>query len=263
MRKMKTIVFIGTIGFAGFLLLLLLLDVGVNQDPAVSEKRDGEPALEMSVMLMPIEATEPELVPEPEVVEREPIRAEKILTEPEEPAQKQPPPIEKTVAEPQPGETESAADDSETSGRFPALVASYTGAGGLRAHLLVLRALGARTFVANMDAQQLVAEVNPASWSLSTDFAPLQNMALDRSRLIDDDRNVEAVIRRAQSLYGYGNFVFVLLMPRAVENRITRGLNHAFRRIGRPASEFVSVHGSYAHNGERLDRKSTRLNSSH
>ena len=117
---------------------------------------------------------------------------------------------------------------------------------------MALRALGARTFVADMDEQKLVAEVDPSSWSLSTDFAPLSGMALDRSRLINDDRNVEATLTQARSRYGHGNFVFVLLMPRAVENRIIRGLNHAFKRIGRPANEFVSVHGSYAHSGQRL-----------
>jgi hypothetical protein len=238
MRRMKTLLFLGVVGVAGFLLLLVLLDVQVSGDSVVSEDESKE-SLEMSVMLMPIEemAAEPEM--KPEVIVGEPIPEETPPLPREQPPQQRPRPV-------------PAADDADAAGRFPALVASYAGAGGLRAHLMALRALGARTFVADMDEQQLVAEVDPSNWSLSKDFVSLSGLALDRSRLIDDDRNVEAIIRSARSLYGYGNFVFVLLMPRAVENRILRGLDHAFKKIGRPANEFVSVHGSYAHSGRRL-----------
>lgn len=245
---MKTLLFLGTVGIAGFLLLLVLLDVGVSENSVVSEESEQAEALEMSVTLIPIAATLPERELKPEVVEKEPIREEKLPPEPKEPPEREPQPVEEAVADPGPGD----AGEPDAAGRFPALVASYVGAGGLRAHLMGLGALGARTFVADMDEQKLVAEVDPSSWRLSTDFAPLSGMALDRSRLINDDHNVAAVITEAQSRYGYGNFVFVLLMPQSVENRILRGLNHAFKRMGRPASEFISVHGSYAHNGRSV-----------
>lgn len=252
MRRTKAILLFGTLGLAGFLLLLVLVDVRVSRNPILSEESDGEPTLEMTVMLMPIEEVEAEQETRPEVVEKEPIHEEQIPTAPEDPPQKAPRPIGETVVEREPEKTEPVAGGSEAGGRFPALVASYAETGGLRAHLMALRALGARTFVADMNEQHLVAEVDPSNWSLSEDFVPLSGMALDRSRLIEDDDNVEAIITNARSLYGYGNLVFVLLMPRTVENGILRGLNGAFERIGRPASEFVSVHGRYEQNGRRL-----------
>ena len=76
MKRMKTLLFLGVVGVAGFLLLLVLIDVGVSENSMVSEDHASTEALEMSVMLVPIEATELERELKPEVVEIEPIREE-------------------------------------------------------------------------------------------------------------------------------------------------------------------------------------------
>jgi len=245
-KKTNALLLFGIAGLTGILLLLVLLDVRRRQHRAVSEERNDEQAFEMSVSLIPMEESEARRKIKANVVRKE--RIEEQATRPRAEGALEKATIEERVAEAERRATAPAAEESEAAGRFPALVASYAGAGGLRAHLMALQALGARTFVADMNEQRLVAEVDPLNWSLSKNFAPLSGMALDRSRLIDDDDNVEAIITGARSLYGYGHLVFVLLMPRAVENGILRGLNRAFERIGRPASEFVSVHGSYEHN---------------
>lgn len=155
-------------------------------------------------------------------------------------------------------------------GGFPALVASYDALGGLGAYLAEMRRLGARVFVGNLESRRLVAEVDPASYGIWTGFRPVAGLAIDRPRILRDDRATSPVLRQASTSLGPGAYALVLLVPQEVESKILGVFQRELARQGRAPRDFVSIRGTYQrgprglvlHLDEAIDRagKSFPLN---
>jgi hypothetical protein len=108
-----------------------------------------------------------------------------------------------------------------------------------------MRRLGARVFVGDLDSRRLLAEVDPASQILWTEFRPATGLAVGRPRVIRDDRRGAEILRQATATFGPGTYALVLLVPHEVEARILALFERELSRQGRALGEFVSIRGSY------------------
>jgi hypothetical protein len=135
------------------------------------------------------------------------------------------------------------------------------------AFLTEMRRLGARVFVGDLDSRRLLAEVDPLSYAIWTGFRPVVGLAVDRPRILRDERGASHVLRQASTTFGPGHYALVLLVPQEVESRILGIFQRELARQGRPPRDFASIRGTYQrgsrglvlHLDEAIDRSGKRL----
>jgi hypothetical protein len=172
-------------------------------------------------------------------------------------ARRDPPPAARRVTMPAPSfpnpvaaKAEGTAGPTEPAG-YPALVASYD-AVGRDAFLMIMRGMGARLFVGDMNSRRLLAEVDPSSDVIWTGFRPVAGLAVDRPRILRDDRGGSQVLRQASVTFGPGDYAVILLVPQEVEAKILNAFQRELARQGRPPGDFVSIRGAYQRSGRGL-----------
>lgn len=239
-----------------FLLLLLVLGISAPYNPAPPPPPPSQKRPVLVEIIREDPTPEPEPIPEPEP-EPEPKPVEEPKPAPPEPAEPEPvpEPEPEPVIEPQPTTKDEVGEDND--GALPPLHADYRRRVGFRRYVEGLRLAGADFFITGAK-QGTLLQIDFASGDLvEVAISRLANRGYSpRTRVISDEPELDAIVKRARETYKVPNPKVLMLVPAKLEAQLASALRSGLHM---KLSDISSLKGEYFLQNGRLHLKITHV----